>query len=50
VIAIITVCATVIVLYAGDYGVLRYRIAHRGPESVLSTVNIFYAAQSKAAK
>ena len=48
--AVIALCTLLIVLYAGDYAVLRIRIARHGVNSVLSTVTTFYAAHSTAAK
>jgi hypothetical protein len=48
--AVIALCTLLIVLYAGDYAVLRVRIARHGPNSVLSTVTIFYAAPIKGGK
>jgi hypothetical protein len=49
-VAVIAFSALLVVLYAGDYAVLRYRIARHGPDSVLSTVTIFYAAPIKGDK
>ncbi|HUO34068.1 MAG TPA: hypothetical protein VMU43_03665 [Candidatus Acidoferrum sp.] len=49
-ITMLALCALLIALYAGDYIVLRIRVARHGPDSVLSTVNIFYAAPIKGGK
>ncbi|MGC2329933.1 MAG: hypothetical protein WA581_00630 [Candidatus Acidiferrales bacterium] len=46
----IALCTLLIVLYAGDYAVLRVHIARHGPASVLSTVTIFYAAPLNGGK
>lgn len=46
----IALCALLVVLYAGDYAVLRIRVARHGPNSVLSTVTIFYAAPLNGGK
>ncbi len=48
--ALIALCALFIALYAGDYAVLRFRIARGGPNSALSTVTILYAAPVKGDK
>lgn len=48
--AVIALCTLLIVLYVGDYAVLRVRMARRGPASVLSTVTIFYAAPLNGGK
>jgi hypothetical protein len=48
--AAIALCTLFIALYAGDYAVLRYRIARGGPNSVLSTVTILYAAPIRGDK
>jgi len=48
--AVIALCTLFIALYAGDYAVLRYRIARGGPNSVLSTVTILYAAPIRGDK
>jgi hypothetical protein len=42
--------ALFIALYAGDYLLLRLRIAARGAASVTSTVTVFYAAPLKDGK
>jgi hypothetical protein len=47
---LLSLAALLLILYAGDYATLRYRIARRGPDSVLSTVTIFYAAPLKGGK
>jgi hypothetical protein len=48
--AVIALCTLFVALYAGDYAVLRYRIARGGPNSVLSTVTILYAAPIRGDK
>jgi hypothetical protein len=48
--AVIALCTLLIALYAGDYAVLRIRVARHGPNSVLSTVTIFYAAPLNGGK
>ena len=48
--AVIALCTLLIVLYAGDYAVLRIRIARHGVNSVLSTVTTFYAAPLNGGK
>jgi hypothetical protein len=48
--ALIALCALFIALYAGDYAVLRLRIARGGLNSVLSTVTILYAAPIRGDK
>jgi len=48
--AVIALCTLFIALYAGDYAVLRYRIARGGLNSVLSTVTILYAAPIRGDK
>jgi hypothetical protein len=48
--AVIALCTLFIALYAGDYAVLRYRMARGGPNSVLSTVTILYAAPIRGDK
>jgi hypothetical protein len=48
--AAIALCTLFIVLYAGDYAVLRYRIARGGSNSVLSTLTILYAAPIRGDK
>jgi hypothetical protein len=47
---LLALAALLLVLYAGDYAALRYRIARRGLNSVLSTVTIFYAAPLNGGK
>ncbi len=47
---VIALCSLFIALYAGDYAALRFRIARGGPNSVLSTVTILYAAPIKGDK
>ena len=47
---VIALCTLLIALYAGDYAALRVRIARHGPNSVLSTVTVFYAAPIKGEK
>jgi len=49
-ITMLALCALLIALYAGDYVVLRIRIARHGPSSVLSTVTVFYAAPLNGGK
>ena len=49
-ITMLALCALLIALYAGDYVVLRIRIARHGPNSVLSTVTVFYAAPLNGGK
>ncbi|MGO9591143.1 MAG: hypothetical protein ACLP3K_13990 [Candidatus Acidiferrales bacterium] len=46
----IALCILLIALYAGDYAVLRIRIARHGVNSVLSTVTTFYAAPLNGGK
>jgi hypothetical protein len=46
----IALCSLFIALYAADYAALRYRIARGGPNSILSTVTVFYAAPIKGDK
>jgi hypothetical protein len=46
-VAAIALCSLFIALYAGDYLVLRYRIAAHGADAVTSTVPTFYAAPLK---
>jgi hypothetical protein len=48
--AVIVLCTLFIALYAGDYAVLRFRMAQGGPNSVLSTVTILYAAPIRGDK
>ena len=48
--AVIALCTLLIALYAGDYAVLRIRIARHGLSSVLSTVTTFYAAPLNGGK
>jgi hypothetical protein len=48
--ALIALCALFIALYAEDYAVLRFRVARGGPDSVLSTVTILYAAPIRGGK
>jgi len=46
----VALCSLFIALYAGDYAVLRLRMARGGPNSVLSTVTILYAAPIRGGK
>ena len=46
-VAAIALCSLFIALYAGDYAVLRYRIAAHGADAVTSSVPTFYAAPLK---
>jgi hypothetical protein len=46
----IALCALLVVLYAGDYAVLRLRIALHGTNSVVSSVTFFYAAPLNGGK
>ena len=48
--AVIALCILLIALYAGDYAVLRIRIARHGLNSVLSTVTTLYAAPLNGGK
>lgn len=48
--ALIALCALFILLYVGDYAVLRLRMSRGGPNSVLSTVTILYAAPIRGDK
>lgn len=45
--ALIALCSLFISLYAGDYLVLRYRVAAHGPDAATSGVPTFYAAPLK---
>jgi hypothetical protein len=45
--ALITLASMFVALYAGDYLVLRYRIAVHGPDAATSGVPTFYAAPLK---
>jgi hypothetical protein len=45
--AVIALCSLFIALYAGDYLVLRYRIAAHGADAATSSVPTFYAAPLK---
>jgi hypothetical protein len=47
---VVGLCALLIALYAGDYVVLRVRVARHGADSVVSTVTTFYAAPIKGDK
>ena len=47
--AVMALCALV-VLYAGDYAVLRLRMVLRGTNSVVSSVTFFYAAPLNGGK
>jgi len=47
---LLALVALLLILYAGDYALLRIRIARHGPSSVLSTVTIFYAAPLNGGK
>ncbi|MGC1278979.1 MAG: hypothetical protein WA893_12310 [Xanthobacteraceae bacterium] len=48
--ALIALCSLFVALYAGDYLVLRYRIAAHGADAATSTVPTFYAAPLKGGK
>jgi hypothetical protein len=47
---LLSLAALLLILYGGDYAALRYRVARGGPNSVLSTVTIFYAAPLNGGK
>ncbi|HEX4074860.1 MAG TPA: hypothetical protein VHX49_05640 [Candidatus Acidoferrales bacterium] len=47
---VLALCVLLIVVYAGDYVVLRIRVARHGADSVVSTVTTFYAAPIKGDK
>jgi hypothetical protein len=47
VVALITLGSVFVALYAGDYLVLRYRIAVHGPDAATAGVPTFYAAPLK---